>query len=232
MHVVLALGMLYLWVDKFCINQSNPIEMHTQLSVMDRIYESAQFTIIAAVGNASYGLPGVKTTLRNPQSRVTINGKTWLSSLHGWKYAERSQWSSRAWTYQEGLCSGRRLIFTAEQVLFECNVTDLHETINRDLSRIDHSTTRVRESRPGYFKGGLKTLHESLVTHIKTYTKRQLSCQSDILNVMRGMFERYSRCEVPVHSYWGIPCAFAAYHAEGYWRNYCMGLRRPLPEGF
>ncbi len=29
-------------------------------------------------------------------------------------------WSSRAWTYQEGLLSRRRLLFTESQVYFQC----------------------------------------------------------------------------------------------------------------
>ncbi|KAF2827249.1 hypothetical protein CC86DRAFT_454957 [Ophiobolus disseminans] len=52
MEVVLRLGMRYLWVDKICINQSDPREMHAQLSAMDSIYEPAHITIIAAPGSS------------------------------------------------------------------------------------------------------------------------------------------------------------------------------------
>jgi hypothetical protein len=39
-------------------------------------------------------------------------------------------------TYQEGICSRRRLVFTTEQVLFECNAADLHEAVARPF--FDH----------------------------------------------------------------------------------------------
>jgi hypothetical protein len=95
--VALALGMKYLWVDKYCINQSDSEEMDTQISVMDIIYESAYVTIVAGEGSAISGLPGVTKTPRLPQPSISINGKTWLSSLHGWDLFRASPWSSRAW---------------------------------------------------------------------------------------------------------------------------------------
>lgn len=128
MDVVLRLGMKYLWVDKYCIDQTNPIEKNSQLSAMDIIYEIAHLTIILAAGDATSGLPGVTTTSRSTRPLLYDNGKTWVGLTSAWKAVEQSSWSSRAWTYQEGLCSVRKIVFTDEEVLFECNVTSAQET--------------------------------------------------------------------------------------------------------
>jgi hypothetical protein len=53
------LGFEYLWVDRLCIDQSNPAEKHYLISKMASIYEGAELTIVAAAGlDAKYGLPG------------------------------------------------------------------------------------------------------------------------------------------------------------------------------
>jgi hypothetical protein len=212
MEVVQRLGMQYLWVDKYCIDQANKSEMHTQLSAMDTIYASAQVTIVATGENASFGLPGVTSTPRNIQPRITVEGRTYLLSLHDWIPVETSPWSSRAWTYQEGLCSRRRLYFTFEQVIYECNTAEVHEALNAPLSKTSVMST-------SHFRGGLEDHYSSLATHITQYTKRELSHQGDVLNAMRGIFARYARFRVPVPQYWGIPAHPRAFHRDGVWMN-------------
>ncbi|KAK4168078.1 heterokaryon incompatibility protein-domain-containing protein, partial [Cladorrhinum sp. PSN259] len=48
MLVVLKLGLQYLWVDRYCIDQSDSDSKHYMISQMDRIYMSAKLAIIAA----------------------------------------------------------------------------------------------------------------------------------------------------------------------------------------
>jgi len=95
-EVAVTLDIQYLWVDKYCLSQSDPQEMQSQLSAMDMNYEAAYLTIIAAVGDAFSGLPGVTTIPRAGQPRITINGQTWLSGLYEWRAVLDSTWSSRA----------------------------------------------------------------------------------------------------------------------------------------
>jgi hypothetical protein len=53
------LGFEYLWVDRLCIDQSNPAEKHYLISKTVSIYEGAKLTIVAAARlDAKYGLPG------------------------------------------------------------------------------------------------------------------------------------------------------------------------------
>jgi hypothetical protein len=75
MIVTMKLGYQYLWVDKYCISQSDHKEMEFQMSCMDTIYKGAEITIIAAAGlDATFGLPGVGDTPRTTQPAVTIDG--------------------------------------------------------------------------------------------------------------------------------------------------------------
>ena len=41
---------------------------------------------------------------------------------------KNSEWATRAWTYQEGVLSNRRLVFTEQQMHWECNGMATNET--------------------------------------------------------------------------------------------------------
>jgi Heterokaryon incompatibility protein (HET) len=73
MHVTVSLGMEYLWVDRYCIDQSNKQNKHRQIQQMDLIYSAAQLTIIAAAGeDLNLGLPGINGTMRANQELLRI----------------------------------------------------------------------------------------------------------------------------------------------------------------
>lgn len=142
-----AVGLRYLWVDRLCINQSDLDEKAYLISKMATIYESSEVTLVAAGGNgASHGLPGVASTHRNSQPRYTLNGgNTIISTLRDPRHdlLESSYWT-RGWTYQEGILSNRRVVFTENQVYWECRNMAAQESIATAFfhrpSRIDPDT--------------------------------------------------------------------------------------------
>jgi len=88
---------------------------------MDLIYQNAELTIIAAIGeDPTYGLPGVSLRKRKPQNLTTCSkiGKQFLifADSSPKEVVEGTKWQTRAWTYQEGLLSRRRLVFAEEQM--------------------------------------------------------------------------------------------------------------------
>jgi hypothetical protein len=97
--LTIQLGFQYLWVDKYCVNQSSPNELQTQLGLMNLIYYGAAITIIAAAGDdANSGLPGVGTRSDVAQSSIIIDGTTWVSgSLYTDEMIARSVWATRGW---------------------------------------------------------------------------------------------------------------------------------------
>ncbi|KUJ08268.1 HET-domain-containing protein, partial [Mollisia scopiformis] len=125
------LGVQYLWVDKHCINQDDAQEKHNQISRMDRIYRGAVATIIAVAGNnADHGLPGVGDTFREQQPVAICQDFTLMSTMtHPHSSITSSSWNSRAWTFQESVLSRRRLVFTENQIYFECDVMNCVESL-------------------------------------------------------------------------------------------------------
>ena len=123
MTVTVQLGWQYLWVDRYCIDQNDEAK-HMQINQMDKVYSSAVITLIAAAGDSAwYGLPGVSTTLRRTQPHAMVRGRLLASTMRNpMETIGSSRWATRAWTYQEAALSKRRLVFTEEQVFFECKI--------------------------------------------------------------------------------------------------------------
>jgi Heterokaryon incompatibility protein (HET) len=217
------LGLKYLWADRFCIDQKNIEEQHFLISKMDSIYEAAEVTIIAAAGlDANSGLPGIGSIPRRPQPQAKI-GNTLLVSTLGdpREHIRNSVWSTRGWTYQEGVLSRRRLVFTEEQVYFECGGMVTHESIYLPLS-LYHTKNRLRMERfmlPGIFDGKprgwynfqTKGLNDEaklirLGEHIMNFTRRKLSYDSDSLLAFQGISQRYcSEQKTGIHMIYGLP---------------------------
>ncbi|RSL60681.1 hypothetical protein CEP53_005380 [Fusarium sp. AF-6] len=220
MQVVLRLDLKYLWVDKYCIDQSSATELAQQISIMNMIYSAAFCTIVAVCGeDASFGLPGVGLRTRPEQPAIRLNGRVWVSSLGDPVTAIRTSiWASRAWTYQEGLFSRRRLVFTEKQVYFECNTFRCWETVSYDLH--SEPDKRIVPAGGGIFdtsfgdepRGGLDK-------HIIAYTARSLSFQRDIINALSGVFRLYSRMPTPTRHFWGVPMDYNSRWTSGWPAN-------------
>ncbi|PMD19262.1 HET-domain-containing protein [Hyaloscypha hepaticicola] len=136
-QVTLDLNIKYLWVDKYCIDQFDDQDKVIQIGQVDSIYANAAVTIIAAARDEPHhGLPGVDGTLRNMQPALKVGDHLIASMLgHGTVIVSNSKWATRRWTYQEGILSKRRLMFTDEQVHWECNNTHYAETIHYKPTR-------------------------------------------------------------------------------------------------
>lgn len=119
------LGENYLWIDRICIVQDDAINKHDQIRGMDRIYQSASFSIIAALNSRDgRGLPGFKTRQRCssvyfPARSCEIEGRG-VRPNGMEKMVDGSLWNNRGWTFQERVLSRRRLFITDFQVVFEC----------------------------------------------------------------------------------------------------------------
>lgn len=181
MSVCIALGIQYLWVDRYCIDQTNPIEKHHIISNMDEIYQGAHLTIVASAGeNPSHGLPGVQSTPRRRQLYLKAGQHIFASTEDVREQIRTSTWNSRGWTYQEMLLSRRRLVFTDSQMYFQCQFTHYLESLNMGATARDaFLSDRYRVFPP------LDVT--SLQSRISEYYQRHLSVRSDVINAFSGV---------------------------------------------
>jgi hypothetical protein len=211
----------YLWVDRYCINQQPNDEQETkekayQVGKMDLIYMNAELTIIAAAGsNPNYGLPGVGHQKRKSRHLTTCTriGKHFLittadtptTSVYG------TEWNTRGWTFQEALLSRRRLVFTEEQMYFECHGMYCCESLKFPLEYMHRKDKQgfkknfCENGLVGAFPKGIGSTNFEIVRRIEEYTKRTLTNSHDILNGMLGIFNAFERSDMEVKHCMGIP---------------------------
>jgi hypothetical protein len=80
--VTQALGLNYLWVDRYCIDGSDADEIHTQPQLMGSIYRNVEATIVAAAGTIStFGLPGAGFRSHHYQPSVILGSHTMISTF-------------------------------------------------------------------------------------------------------------------------------------------------------
>lgn len=218
------LGWRYLWVDRYCIDQDDVENKHDQIRAMDRIYARAVVTLVAAAGSdADFGLPGVHHTPRQNQPLTTTRGIMLTSTLaHPEASIHNSKWASRGWTYQEAMLSTRRLVFTQEQVYYECRSMSACESISKPLTLINRSHGKkgsVAKVRRGYFekhRGQYTTVYDllepkynesvkELERHVTRYTARELSYPSDSLNAFMGILSLYRSGDREINHFLGLP---------------------------
>ncbi len=214
--VTRKLDFRYLWVDLYCINQNGGKETTHQLGNMNLIYGNAELTIIAAAGSdMNYGLPGVGHQKRKSRylTRCAKIGKHFLIttedsptvSMYGTK------WNTRGWTFQETLLSRRRLVFTEEQMYFECLGMYCCESLKFPLECMHRKDKQgfkkifCEEGKVGAFPKGIGKTNLEIVHRIEEYTKRTLSYSNDILNGMLGIFNAFEESDMEVKHHLGIP---------------------------
>jgi hypothetical protein len=219
--VTLELGFRYLWVDRYCIDQTDAAEKHQLVNSMDMIYKGAELTIVAAAGNdPSYGLPGISTRQRRQQHTVTVDHCKLRLFLGPGREIEESRWSSRAWTYQEMLLSRRRLVFTESQAYFQC-VAEGHVewlcSFERDddlafPNPVNFAFSCNHPCKSTVFPMKMYGLRHnlSISDRIQEYYTRHLSYDLDVLSGIGGIFNDY-RTAGDIQEYgtfnhfWGVP---------------------------
>lgn len=150
-----ALGERFLWVDRLYIVQDDEDSKKEQICAMDLIFNSATFTIMAALNSrtSDMGLPGcpgrprLPSALR-PRLACLASGHNLFSADDLRACVNTSLWNRRGWTFQERLLSRRRLFITESQVIFEC-------TRYEELSYMPphfHSLTAITRSKSCVFK--------------------------------------------------------------------------------
>ncbi|KAJ2987586.1 hypothetical protein NUW58_g4422 [Xylaria curta] len=205
------LGIPQLWVDQYCINQEDAEEKMKTIQDMNLIYGGAELTIIAASGeDASAGLPGIRETPRQTRRLVRSGHYTfWMSRDISMSFRS-SRWNTRGWTYQEGLLSCRRLVFTDARLYCQCGEGYYIEALSSEIEdESDQLGPSLRLFPPGIIGPNEKYFFYDRLT---SYFPRNLSYGSDSLNAFLGVLSAYQsndedagRCLTHFH---GIPIMY------------------------
>lgn len=212
--VTLALGLQFLWVDKYCIDQKNQATKHKQIFHMDAVYRHACLTIIAAAGaDQSTGLPGGTQDRPARQTSIQTDEVSILSTLPSpVNHIINSKWASRAWTFQEAILSQRRLVFTDDQLYFECDSMHCYESlcVSFDMLYATHSRHSDEHNnfiKPKLFGFGHQTAGILTYVHCaEEYTMSSLTFDEDSLNAFTGVTRNLEKTrKPPVRNICGVP---------------------------
>ena len=170
---------------------------------MGDIYSSAELTLIAAAGtNSSYGLPGVGRDRKHLGHDVRV-GRLRFVTTYAWDMDEiyHSVWSSRAWTFQEGYMSRRRLFFMEARLIYICD-NNREVYCDAEIGFKDRRLDSLGHlSDPLPFESLGLSHAENL---LKEYTRRKLTFDSDALNGIVGVLNTLSTAESPIFHTWGV----------------------------
>ncbi|KZL65149.1 hypothetical protein CT0861_10358 [Colletotrichum tofieldiae] len=194
------MGRRYLWVDRLCIVQDDHDLKLSQIQGMDTIYQQAFATIVACADGIGTGLPGLvdrprQRSLDNQCWRLGIDGHYVGASMITISEAvEKSEWNTRAWTYQERLLSRRHIFFGASDVFFSC----FHDEIRLGKNETNPSALQKmgRQSHGQGFETSLRQSESYYGTYaemygwlVESYTRRVMTYRSDILNAFDGVLK-------------------------------------------
>lgn len=215
MVLTASIGERYLWADSICIVQNDDLDKMKFVPHMDAIYSHSVLTIIDAAGSDSQsGLPGIRQGTRTQvQTPFTVKGVTLVETLdpiniNSIGYLTETNWNTRGWTFQEGILSPRSLIFTKEQVYWQCKQASFCEdgfwecpnwpTIYRH--GLEDGLRNIWSPNPKLVEKRYRQL-------VQMYSQRHLSYESDGLDAFKGILSALEQIS-GLEFLWGLPTFF------------------------
>ncbi|KIW03463.1 uncharacterized protein PV09_05232 [Verruconis gallopava] len=217
MKITAALNEQYLWVDSLCIIQDDQLDKAKFLPVMDAIYEQAAVTIINGSNSSvtdSTGLPGVDDpNCRCEHEPFEFNG-TWLTETldppygsYGGGFLENARWSSRGWTFQEGMLSRKSIIVTQEQIYWQCQMSSWCEgsfwerSDDRQIFRHYFGDNLLNALFEQPMRIHWTDIYSSM---LRNYLSRSFSSEADRLHGLMGILNKIESY-TGEKFFWGLP---------------------------
>ncbi|KAI8723103.1 NACHT domain-containing protein [Fusarium sp. LHS14.1] len=135
-------------------------------------------------------------------------------------FVKDSVWWTRGWTFQEGVLSRRRLIFTEHEVSYECQCMVARECVEvpQRVHRISATKYSIHDESALFSQQSGDSDHGascSIWSQIEEYTERHLTHDYDILNAMLGVMEVAAERKDPVYHLCGVPIDLGSFSETG-----------------
>lgn len=169
----------FIWIDALCIVKDDLLSFRYNSERMHLIFRNANFTICAADADPGTGL-GAMQDRHTPERRAIKSNLNLLVSRSPESIIRTSEWSTRAWTFQERILSRRCLIFAGNRLFFQChrlNYDDNGIGWSSDWRKSPLRAVAEVKSRPIRF----------YMRCVETFTGRNLTFPKDILKAFDGV---------------------------------------------
>jgi hypothetical protein len=190
-----SLGFRFLWIDRYCIPQTDEQVKSELIARMDKIYNCSSLTLIACVGNGpQHGLTGIS------RPRVITPRIRGYQIVPMTQDVKTSVWASRGWTFQEAFLSRRQLYFTDRQLIFQGV-----DSIETELTA--GSNVKFDPSLDPIFPCGsflTEFPQRRILECIAEYSGRTLARpETDRLLALYGIFSAFENTSI--RHLWGLP---------------------------
>lgn len=217
--VVVRFDIAYIWIDALCIIQDDASDWAKEAAQMADVYSNAHFTISAASskdGSISFlkqqrTMPLVlgledDTGLDSPPERLLAR-KRFETGIHSYGKvfdATLDPTDLRGWIMQEKVLSRRTMVFSSEEVQWECRKARVCECSgitpwDSDVDQEMYGRARQEPRKASHGPASLDTWrsspeqrHESWNTLVSDYTLRSLTKETDKLVAFSGMARKFS----------------------------------------
>ena len=227
-----ALGLRYLWVDRFSIIQDDEASKPHQLASMASIYSNAYVTIAATEGgDSAYGIPGInKERPRKPPSEVyDFSPSCRVQVLTHLRGETPTVYHTRGWTFQKWTFSRRIIVFHDQSVTWICE-----KNIESEYKQRNWRMAPVKQPRGTW---DTYPSFQGYCTAVEVYSKRKLTYSEDILAAFNAFMTVQGQA-MESRFIFGIPELFLPnmlcwHHGESAWdyREGCLQQRRTDPHG-
>jgi hypothetical protein len=215
--VTRQLGLRYIWIDAICIIQDSSADRDVELTRMGEIYETAAITIVAA--SAKHCKQGFLQRRSYPWGVQEWKSFKLPFSCPDGKQGEfiieptdpyftgDQPINHRGWTIQEFLLPPRKLIYSATQLMWQCNSAQAElgnsakkaGDVRKDLIKVQILPMLLSSREPFSSlnqKLDAKTMHDirfNWQVLIQNYSGRSLTNKDDMLPGISGIASKFAR---------------------------------------
>jgi hypothetical protein len=189
--VTRKLGVRYLWIDALCIIQDSMDDKAVEIGAMERIYTNSTVTIaiVNAIG-ATEGFLQTKPRLRVELPYRCPDGTFGSIQISPWEIIDLSQeiLYTRAWCLQENLLSPRLLLFTNNEVIWQCESSPMRPvTRNICMTTLNWALHRFPDFPSPSSPLVLETLqlHLTRTSSFRSTPSGEISCRITLGAILR-----------------------------------------------